>query len=88
MVTVAAEHGSVGTSDPPTGVCLIRVEPTSIGLLLTVTTTSDIERRTPEQVQRFTTVGSAIRVVLEFLEAWEGNRGDGSVTEPSLWLPR
>jgi hypothetical protein len=51
----------------PTGVCIVRAEPHSDGLRLTVTINPDIAQRSTEKSYNFTKVGDALAAVENFL---------------------
>jgi hypothetical protein len=48
-------------------VCVIRIEPTSSGVLITLRLVSDVEGREVETVHRFTEVSLALRQVHDFV---------------------
>ena len=54
-------------SNPPTGVCVVRVERQAPGVLITVTVNPDVTTRSGEESRHFSTVATAVRAVDDFL---------------------
>ena len=71
---------------PPVGVCVVRMtrRPEG-GLLITVTTTPDVQRWRG-RARSVAVASDAIRLVAAFVTGWSiGGTGDESVTAASLW---
>jgi hypothetical protein len=63
----------MGRSGPPgVAVCVLRIESRGeIGVLITVTTTSDVRARTPGRTRSVTGFDEALALVAGFLEEYE-----------------
>jgi len=55
---------------PPTGVCVVRVEPQSWGILITLRIIPDAEQVSTERVRKVADVETAIQIVSEFLDTF------------------
>jgi hypothetical protein len=53
---------------PPTGVCVVRVEAQSIGILITLRINPDAEQVSTERVLKVADVETAVQIVSEFLD--------------------
>lgn len=57
---------------PPTGVCVVRVEVQSRGILITLRINPDVEQVSTERVLKVADVETAIQIVSEFLDSFAG----------------
>jgi hypothetical protein len=55
---------------PPTGVCVVRVEVQSRGILITLRINPDAEQVSTERVLKVADVETAIQIVSEFLDSF------------------
>jgi hypothetical protein len=69
-VTVDCQTAGMRYDHSQVGVCVIRIEAHSGGVLLTVRRNADIEQVSTEQVRILTDVETSIQLVREFLEAF------------------
>ncbi|TCN32793.1 hypothetical protein EV644_12413 [Kribbella orskensis] len=56
------------------GLCLVRLEHRSDGLLITIQTSSDIEQVSAESVSHTTDIEGAIRIIREFMTTFADSR--------------
>ena len=69
-VTMGCKAEPVENASAPTGICVIRLEGRADGVLITIMSTPDIERRSDQQVRHAVSVESAVVTVREFLTAF------------------